>query len=357
MQRQQCDMVVINGCPRSGTSVLDTFLARKFNGVLMPESHFIPLFSPYLFLWGNLNNQASRKALINAIYDFTEIRTNGTGLDVKKMQPYCLLATRDKINLIVEKTQSYPDIICELYQMFKTIHNGSFAIEKTAYYAPVSWDLLSCLMPNAKMIHIIRDGRDVVMSWEKTWFGPKSLALASWLWAKHVKEGMRWGRKNPDRYLELHYEKMTSAPEATLGQISAFLGQQYDESEYDQSSLQWLKFLSKKEHMTNIGGAFAKNNFEKWRSGLSLDELALVEAIAGKELEEAGYQLAAHPPKAFSKFQAHTKLTIARLTSLLSKVAWKRRMVKLLPIAIWFTNKLGISLPSALRKIKLVQGR
>ena len=72
-----------------------------------------------------------------------EKRTNGTGLNVENMTPFCLLATRPKLNEIALKTDSYSDIIYELYEEFRKIHKGSFAIEKTAYYVPVSWDLLS----------------------------------------------------------------------------------------------------------------------------------------------------------------------------------------------------------------------
>lgn len=321
----------------------------------MPESHFIPRFHPFLFLWGDLKKKSARKTLIKAIYDFTEIRTNGTGLNVEKMRPYCLLATEDKLDSISDKTQNYPEIIYELYHEFMKSHNGSLAIEKTAYYMPVSWDLLAKLMPNAKFIHVIRDGRDVVMSWKKTWFGPKNMELAAWLWAKHVREGISWGKKNPDRYLQLHYEDMTSNPEATLLNISSFIGIKYDGRDYDQSSLEWLKYISKNPHMTKIEGPIANKNFEKWRRGLTLTELASFEAIAGETLQEAGYTPAVPPDKAINKRWAMCRLTVARLASLFSTVEWKRRMVKLIPLAIWLTNKIGTSLPTILRKTSLVR--
>lgn len=350
-------MIVINGCPRSGTSLVETLLAKKFNGALMPESHFIPLFPRFLKLWGDVKIEHCRQKLIDAIYDFTEIRTNGTGLNVDKMTPFCLLGTRPQLKAITLKTSSYSEIIHELYEEFRRIHHGSLAIEKTAYYVPVSWDLLAEILPKAKFIHVIRDGRDVAMSWNKAWFGPKNIVLAADLWARHVSMGINWGQKNPDRYLQLHYEEMLSAPETVLGKVGDFIGMTYPRQEYDQSSLQWLKFISKNPHMTKIAGPIASNNIQKWRQGLSLNQLALFEAIAGQALQEAGYQVAVPMDRAANKYWAWACLAFSRGLSCFSLVEWKRRLVKFLPLAIWLTNHLGVSLPKILRKARLVQER
>jgi hypothetical protein len=347
-------ILVINGCPRSGTSLIETVLAKKFNAVIMPESHFIPVFRPFLFLWGRLKRIKARQSLIKAIYDFTEMRTYGTGLDVDEMRPYTLLATEPQCVDIAGKADTYQAIIAELYDAFRKLHQGSIAIEKTAYYHPVSWEVLASLMPNARFVHVIRDGRDVAASWIKTWFGPRDIAHAAWLWAEHVEAGLRWGEKHPERYLQVHYEQLTAAPDREMARIGRFIGLPSGPQEFEQSSLEWLKYISKNPHMLKIEQPIAAGNANKWETRFTDSEVAMFEAIAGPTLVRAGYSLKSSLPSSRAFRAARRRVTRARLLTWVTVVPWKRRLKDLLPLAIWLANRIGVSLPTLLRKAKLV---
>jgi hypothetical protein len=350
-------LIVINGCPRSGTSLLESLLAKKFNAAVMPETHFIPHFRPYLFLWGGLKMESQRKELINAIYDFTEIRTNGTGLGVEQMRPYCMLSTRPALDQIAKSCSSYPEILFELFDTYRKRHKGDFVIEKTAYYRPFSWEDISCVLPDARFIHVVRDGRDVVTSWSNTWFGPKDLALSAWLWGRHVREGLNWEIANPHRCFRLRYEDLLLNPEENLTEIGSFIGTAAGDQEYDQSSTRWYEFITSYAHMKNLSRSVKKGNINKWHTSMNPKDVALFETIAGAELEETGYQLATAAADRIDTKDAYRILSEARLKSVGSKVEWQRRMVAYLPPAIWMFRLAGISLPSVLRKLNLVKGR
>ncbi|MBA4188907.1 MAG: hypothetical protein C0467_12995 [Planctomycetaceae bacterium] len=78
-------------------------------------------------------------------------------------------------------------------------------------------------LPEARFLHIIRDGRDAILSWQKTWFAPsqdiESLARE---WATRVRIA-RKQRLPAARYLEVRYEALITSPETVLREICTFL--------------------------------------------------------------------------------------------------------------------------------------
>jgi hypothetical protein len=353
--RDKNALLVINGCPRSGTSLLESLLAKKFNAAVMPETHFIPLFSPFLFLWGHLRKPSQRKDLVDAIYDFTEIRTNGTGLDVAQMSPYNMLATRPFLEELAQCTDSYASILAMLFDVYRELHAGVIAIEKTAYYHAVSWEKIANVLPKAKFLHLVRDGRDVAVSWRKTWFGPKDLALAAWLWAQHIRKGLLWEAQNPGRCLRVRYEDLTCNQQRVLEGIAAFIEQPLSDVDYEQTSTRWYAFIASHQHMQNLSRPIQDKNAEKWRKAMTSDELELFEAIAGNELLKAGYRLANSPSKVTLKLSLRAHLFISRLMNLASATELKRCMVRFLPLAIWLAHYGNVSLPQILRKARMVR--
>jgi hypothetical protein len=97
--------------------------------------------------------------------------------------------------------------------------------------------MLSQLFPNARFIHIIRDGRDVAVSgwfhnlrvspdWTMQTFGN----LASYIetiapiWVKEIETGRQFGQAHPDRFLELRYEDLHRDTGNELLRLLEFLG-------------------------------------------------------------------------------------------------------------------------------------
>ena len=94
--------------------------------------------------------------------------------------------------------------------------------------------------PNARFIHVIRDGRDVACSLRShpvrrfvdgAWASvPQNRSVASCIqqWLTLTGEGMGW-RADP-RYLEVRYEDLVRDPEATMRRVMAFVGEPFDEA-------------------------------------------------------------------------------------------------------------------------------
>jgi hypothetical protein len=102
--------------------------------------------------------------------------------------------------------------------------------EKTpdhALYLP----MIRWLFPKVKVIHIIRDGRDVVASllaaaakpWGAGW-APSEVAEAARLWVEWVLAAHQDALTYPDLHLEVRYESLRATGPETLGGVYRFLG-------------------------------------------------------------------------------------------------------------------------------------
>jgi hypothetical protein len=88
---------------------------------------------------------------------------------------------------------------------------------------------LAIVYPDAQFIHVIRDGRDSAYSQART--SGHSVVQGALLWRTGMRTGRRAGsRLGPDRYLEVRLEELLSSPEGQLRRMCAFLGEDFDQS-------------------------------------------------------------------------------------------------------------------------------
>jgi hypothetical protein len=133
------------------------------------------------------------------------------------------------------------------------------------------------VMPDLKVIHLLRDPRDVARS---------SIAMG---WAGNVYSGLGhwldteddWSAAEPrlaaSQHIEVRYEDLVSRPRSELERICAFVGVPFDPVmlAYDQ------------------GSTYSKPNTDRvglWKQRLSQHEIGLLEARLGYRLTARGYE-------------------------------------------------------------------
>src|SRR5205807_10497933 len=80
-----------------------------------------------------------------------------------------------------------------------------YLLERTPWHAS-HLDLIEEVYPDARVIHIVRDGRAVARSLLSMGWGPKTMADAAREWRQAVHDAREGGRAFGDRYLEIGYE-------------------------------------------------------------------------------------------------------------------------------------------------------
>ncbi len=88
---------------------------------------------------------------------------------------------------------------------------------------------LASVYPDAQFIHVIRDGRDSAHSQARV--NGRSVIQGALLWRTGMRTGRRAGsRLGANRYLEVRLEELLSSPEEQLRRMCAFLGEDFDQS-------------------------------------------------------------------------------------------------------------------------------
>jgi hypothetical protein len=113
------------------------------------------------------------------------------------------------------------------YRLYAAKHGKVRFGDKTPLYA-LEMPAIQRLLPEVRFIHVIRDGRDVALSLQKTWFAPsQEMRHLARYWKRIVMKAREDGDK-VGFYLEVRFEELVSNPESALHQICSFLDLPYD---------------------------------------------------------------------------------------------------------------------------------
>jgi sulfotransferase family protein len=99
--------------------------------------------------------------------------------------------------------------------------------DKTPRYA-LSLDYIMRLFPTCQIVHVVRDGRDVVASHRDRW-GYWSAIKAVEKWPRYIRAARAAGSSLPsDRYYEIRYEAVVRETEPALRRLLEFLNEPWD---------------------------------------------------------------------------------------------------------------------------------
>ena len=149
-------------------------------------------------------------------------------------------------------------------------------------------------IPDALIVHIVRDGRDVALSLDKQkWIRPlpgdagRHLEVAALYWEWIVQRGREEGRKLGADYCEVSFEELVGDPARVLERLSGFIDQ-----ELDYNRIREVAIGSVAEPNTSFkkkSEADAFNPVARWKDELSAQQVNTMGALIGNTLREFGY--------------------------------------------------------------------
>jgi hypothetical protein len=182
---------------------------------------------------------------------------------------------------------SYSDLIRALYRAYAHAHGKSRWGDKTPRYVE-HIDFLARLLPDARFIHLIRDGRNVALSYADVPFGPKTVARAAQLWARRVSMGIEAGSSLGDRYLQLLYEDLVADPAGKAQVICKFLDLEFHPEMLDYAQRAQGALPRAAQFNPNVHGEPIAE-VRSWQRAMPERQVEMFESVAGGLLSHLGY--------------------------------------------------------------------
>lgn len=183
----------------------------------------------------------------------------------------------------------YAEAISAAYLAYAEAQGKQRWGDKTPRYVENIPELAS-LFPEARFIHLIRDGRDVALSYADVPFGPKNVAKAAELWANRVARGIRDGRElERGRYIEIMYSDLVEDNEGEIKDICSFLALDFDPAMLDPEKTK-KGALARAERFNPHVKEQPIRRVRSWKTDMPPEHIEIFEAIAGDVLSELGFE-------------------------------------------------------------------
>jgi hypothetical protein len=291
--------VFIVGCPRSGTTLLQRVINAHTRIAIMPEAPWIP--RKFKKKAGLTSEGLVAAELIPQLLEHPKFCRLGIG--------------RDQLLRLLNngRSVSYSWFVSRIFDLYGNAKGKELVGNKTPGFVR-RIHTLHRLWPEVRVVHLIRDGRDLCLSMMNrplhhvnrgpfnTWAQDPVTTAALW-WELNVKLGRKAGNSLPHGlYHEMRYESLVAQPAEECAAVCAFLGLPYDEAMLrfhegrkrtvppSDAKLAWLPPT---EGDSKFRLRPITPGLRDWRSQMSQEVVDRFEAAAGGLLDELGY------PRAF----------------------------------------------------------
>ena len=197
-------------------------------------------------------------------------------------------AVRRRVDVLVRPTLG--DVIEAMFRAYADHQGKSRWGDKTPIY--VNWiPQLAQLFPTARFVHVIRDGRDVALSYQSVPWGPDDIWGCAIKWRRDVGAGRRDGPAlGHDRYLEIRYETLVQDPRSVIERLCDYALLEFDEQ------------MVQVDEARSVGGRASQAEYHAsaikpptpglrdWRTQMPDDQVLAFEAVAGDLLTGLGYE-------------------------------------------------------------------
>lgn len=249
--------------------------------VVPNESLIFKMFSSSLKYYGDLSITENQKELLTDIID---TRVIGYWTPKPLLEDIAPLIRKPGFAGVVEA------LICSTAKHKQLAAWGEKSPSHVFY-----WEHIKKTFPNNKVVHIVRDGRDVATSIINARMGPKTYYAAAKMWCSYLDAIERIKNDCPKSdFVEIKYEDLLFAPKDNLEKICATLGVPYFDSMLNFHEKD-TNYQTDTTNLQNLQKPLMPSNRDKWREVLSVAELQEFESVASNKLRSYAYVPAIDP--------------------------------------------------------------
>ncbi|MEA3441719.1 MAG: sulfotransferase [Chloroflexota bacterium] len=266
-------MFIIFGTPRSGTTIL-AHTINSHPGITIPhETDFIV---PMVFLYTRIQDAVLGKKLI------ADMISHSTAYE-KSIGEYI---PPDRVHEIIDSSEYRAGAILQaLYKEIAAVTGTRIAGDKS----PNDLDYVKILVESGtlsgiKILHIVRDVRDLMVSLNRTGWLTDADQYFPRFWSNNNLYLYTKYNQGPKTYLLVRYEDLVGEPKETIEQICAFLDVPFHEE-----MLSPDKRPERYQDRQNLQKPIYKERVGVYRTALDAETVARYERQAGEGLNTFGY--------------------------------------------------------------------
>jgi hypothetical protein len=269
--------VFIVGAPRSGTTLMAVLLDRHSRIAIGPETQFFTEFIPQNW---NEKTPGTHEQLVDSALAFKRIADFNFDRD-------------QLLNHFKKYELTLPNLLRSIMELHAIRNSKRRPGEKSPHHLQHIPAILRHF-PDAKIICVLRDGRDVVRSLlAAPWAIPKNprrLRLFCIRWTDAAEQTMYFQKTlSPDRFMTVKFEDILRHPGFELEKICRFLGEDFEPTQLEPAQPSavipgWEKqWKSKASEMLDPG------RIEAWRKSADQQQIWVMNSMMGSMLERMGY--------------------------------------------------------------------
>jgi hypothetical protein len=161
--------------------------------------------------------------------------------------------------------------------------------------------------PGLRLVALVRDPRDMALSWQRSPVLRGDVMRAARVWREDQTALARLlARREPDLPIHLlTYEDLVSDPEGQLAALCAFLDLAPDPAMLEFHATETARdHASRSDDWRNVARPVMRNNFAKWRDGLTVTAAAYVERACARPMAFFDYVSEIRDPRSPAQLEA-----------------------------------------------------
>ena len=276
----------IVACDRSGTTMLRLILDRGRDLAIPTESMILVDFANVRDRYGGLATDAEFDRLARDVWRHPKVREWN-------------LARRPPDRAGLSGEAAYRHALEAPFAAYAGERGKPRWGDKTPLYVH-HLDEVRRVFPEARLVVLVRDGRDVALSLLDVPFGPGNVWGAARMWRSAVEAGDRAAAAWPESVLTVRYEDLVDAPEQVVPEVCTFAGISYSPAMLAIEEASAGNVAAGQEGwFRRLSEGISRDSVGRWRREMTRDRVALFQAEAGDALTRHGYPLddAGPPPR------------------------------------------------------------
>jgi hypothetical protein len=303
------------GTQRSGSNLFRLMLNQLPEIAAPHPPHILIRLMPLVPSYGDLADRENFALLVDdacRLVETNPVEWEGVKLDRADVAARCdrhdLYAVMAAIYDVLRDTWGKTAWCC------KSLGNVKYASE------------LADRFPDATFIYLYRDGRDVALSFTKAIEGEKHYYNIARAWDNDQQLALRLlDRIGSERVLAISYEALTQDELGTMRKVCDFLGATFTEDAVNFYQTDEAKKAATASNLwENVTKPVMKDNSRKFLTQTSADDLGIFESVAGRSLDELGYERARVKKGDELQFSAEQTAAYDAENERRKKLAWEQ---------------------------------